>query len=149
MYGQRSLLWVLSFNSCPAVQKGVSRQGGSKMGTGVMGRGQSWTRDSCHHSGKAHREGRTKSDNALDVPASRLLGDSPWALYGPPANGYLGAPGHQNGALGSARGVTESAGSHALQGAEGAGPPKMRPLPSQLTMKGDLNLCPIITDTFP
>lgn len=42
------------------------------MGIGVMGRGQRWTRDSCHHSGKAHREGRTKSDNALDVPA-RIL----------------------------------------------------------------------------
>lgn len=103
------------------------------MGIGVMGRGQRWTRDSRHHSGKVHREGRMKSDNALHVPASRLLGDSPWALYSP-ANGYLGAPGHQNGALGSGRGATESAGSHALKG---AGPPKMRPLPSQFTMKGD------------
>ena len=57
MYGGRSLLQVLIFNSCPAERQRVSSQVGQRFVQGRW-RGTKVARGSCHHSRKTHREKR-------------------------------------------------------------------------------------------
>lgn len=130
MYRGRSLLWVLIFNSCPAVWQTVSGQGGRRF---VQGRWRGGT------GGKGvlslfweNGQRRAMSDSSRGVPALEVEGphleDRPCTRQRPQANSCLQGPTQSKWTRGSAQGAAGSVLSHTmLSAAKCAGHAPARP----------------------